>query len=225
MRELDGADDVLFRDFLRAGLDHHDTVLGADDHDVDGACGALRVGRVDDELAVNHSDAHRAHGAVERDVGQRERAAGTVDAEHVGIVFLVGGVDERDHLGLVAEGLGEQRTNGPVDLAGGKDFLLRRPTFALDEAAGDASAGIRELAVLDGEREEVDAFLGVGRGDRGAKDGVVAGSGERGTRGLLGHASGFKLDVLAAGKLYGYVLLHRSEPLLSVVVGNAGCAA
>ncbi len=33
--ELDGADDDLFGNLLGAGLDHHDAVLGADDHDVE----------------------------------------------------------------------------------------------------------------------------------------------------------------------------------------------
>ena len=70
------------------------------------------------------ADADGADGAVERDVGEGERAASAVDAEDVGIVFLVGRVDEGDDLGLVAEGLGEERTDGPVDLAAGEDFLL-----------------------------------------------------------------------------------------------------
>ena len=117
------------------------------------------VGRVDDELVIDDADADGADRAVERDVRERERAAGAVDAEHVGVVFLVGRVDERDDLRLVAEGLREERADGTVDLAGGQDLLLGGTAFALDEAAGDASAGVGKLSVFNGQREEVNAFL------------------------------------------------------------------
>ena len=177
---------------------------------------ALGVGRVDDELAIDDADADRADGAVERNVRERERAAGAVDAEDVGIVFLVGRVDERDDLRLVAEGLREERADGTIDLAGGQDFLLAGPAFALDEAAGDASAGVGVLAVFDGEREEVDAFLRLGRGDRGGENDVVAAGGEGGAGGLLGHAACLKFDLLAASKLYSYVVLHDLPRLFFV---------
>ena len=55
-----------------------------------------------------------------------------------------------------------------------QNFLLARPSFALDEAAGNASTGVRELAILDRQREEVDAFFRVGRSHRGGQHGVVA---------------------------------------------------
>ncbi len=218
MGELDGVDDVLFGALLGAGLDHHDAVLGADDHDVEDGLGALGIGGVDDHLAVDEADADCADGAVEGDIGEGEGAGGAVDAEDVGIIFLVGGVDEGDDLGLVAEGLGEEGADGAVDLAGGEDLLFGGAAFALDEAAGDASAGVGELAVFDREGEEVDAFLGVGRGGGGGEDGVVAAGGEGGAGGLLGHASGLEFDVLAAGKLYCDVLLHGAPLLLCSVL-------
>ena len=158
---------------------------------------------------VNVSDADCADGTVEGDVRERERAAGAVDAEHVGIVFLVGRVDERDHLGLVAEGLREERADGAIDLARGENFFLGGAAFALDEAAGDASAGVGELAVLDGEGEKVDALFGVGRGYGCGENGVVAAGGEGRAGGLLGDASCLEFDVLATGKLNGYVMLHK----------------
>ena len=207
--ELDGADDDFFGDFLGAGLDHHDAVLGADDHDVELADEALGVGGIDDVLVVNVSNAHSTYRSVEGDVRERQSAAGTVDAEHVRIIFLVGRVHERDHLGLVAKGLREERADGAIDLPRGKDLLLRGAAFALDEAARDASAGVGELAILDREGEEVDAFLGVGRGYGCGENGVVAAGGEGRARCLLGDASCFEFDVLATGKLNGYVLLHK----------------
>ena len=215
MREFYGSYDVLFRDFFRARLDHDDAISRADDHDVELADGALGVGGVDDEVAIDEADAHRAHGTVKRNVGKGKRAAGTVDAEHVGIVFLIRRVNERDHLGLVAEGFREQRTDGPVDLAAGQDFLFAGTSLALDEAARNASAGVGKLAVFDGEREEVYALFGVGRRHGRAEDGVVARGGERGAGGLLGDPSGLEFDQLAAGKLYSDVMFHGAPLLLS----------
>ena len=90
MRKLDGTDDDLFGYLLGAGLDHHDAVPGADDHDVQLADQALRVGRVHAVLPVDEADAHSTNWAVERNVRERQGAACAIDAEHVGIVFLVG---------------------------------------------------------------------------------------------------------------------------------------
>ena len=115
--ELDGAEDDVFGLLLGAGLDHHDAVLMADDHDVERGVGALGVGGIDDELAIDAAHAHGAHGGAEGNVRERERSGRGVDADDVGIVFLVGGEDQRDDLGLVAEAVGEERADGAVDLA------------------------------------------------------------------------------------------------------------
>ena len=109
--------------------------------------------------SFDDADPDGADRAVERDVRECERAAGAVDAEDVGVVLLVGRVDECDDLGLVAEGLREERTDGAVDLTGGQDLLLGGTAFALDKAAGDASTGVGKLSVFNGQREEVNAFL------------------------------------------------------------------
>jgi hypothetical protein len=124
------------------------------------------------------------------------------------IILLVGRVDEGDDLGFVAEGFREERADGAIDLARGKDFLLAGSTLALDKATRNASAGIGKLAVLNGQREEVDAFLGIRRGDCGCENGIVAAGGEGRAGGLLGDASGFEFDVLATGELNRYFLFH-----------------
>ena len=64
-----------------------------------------------------------------------------------------------DDLGLVAEALGEQRPDRPVDQARGQHLLLGRPAFALEEAAGDLAGGEGLLLVVHGEREEIVAGL------------------------------------------------------------------
>ena len=119
---------------------------------------------------------------MERNVGDGQRAGGAVDAEDVGIIFRVGGKHEGDDLGFALEAFGEQRADGAVDLAAGENFALAGTAFALDEAAGDASAGVGVFAVIDGEGEEVDAFAGIGIGDGGGENDVVAQCGPRPSR-------------------------------------------
>ena len=76
----------------------------------------------------------------------------------VGIVFQVVGQHGDDHLGFVAPALGEQRADRAVDQAGDQRLLFGRAAFALEVAAGNAARGVGLLLVVDGERQEVDAF-------------------------------------------------------------------
>ena len=186
MAEFDGVDDHFFADFFRAGFDHHDAVGGADDHDVHQALAHLVVGGIDDELSVDLADAHRADRSEERNVGKRERGRGAVDAEHVGIVTAVGREHEGDDLRLALESLGEHGTHRAIDLAAGEHFALAHAAFALDEAAGKASAGVGVFAVIDGEGKEIDALAGIGVRGRGGEHDVIAQADYGRAVGLLG---------------------------------------
>ncbi len=186
MGELDGVHDRFFLHFLGAGLDHHDAVGGADHHDVQQALAHLAVSRVDDECAIDQAHAHRADGAFERNVGNGERGRCAVDAGDVRVVLGVGGEDEGDDLGLAAEAIREQGTHGAVNLAAGENFALAGTAFALDEAAGNASAGVGVFAIVDGQGEEIDALAGIGVGGGGGQNDVVANAHNDRTVRLLG---------------------------------------
>jgi hypothetical protein len=163
-----------FFHFLGAGLDHHDAFGGADDHDVELALAHLGVGRVDDEVsAIDQADAHRADRAV-NGMSEMASAAGcAVDAENVGIVLGVSGKHKRDDLGLARKPSG---TAGGWDgrSAAGQDFALAGPPFALDEAAGDASAGVGVFAIIHGQGEESRCPRGDRVGAGGGENHVVA---------------------------------------------------
>ena len=77
---------IVFRDASGAGFDHHDAVLGAGDHDVQRAFASLFVGRVGDQFAVHHADAHGAEHVMERDIGNREGRGGADDGQRSRIV-------------------------------------------------------------------------------------------------------------------------------------------
>ena len=97
-----------------------------------------------------------------------------------------------DDLGLVAPAIDEQRADRAVDQAGDQRFLFGRPAFALEVAAGNAARGVGLFDVVDGQRQEVDAFARrLGGNDGGEHDGLAIG-GENGAVGLTGDLAGFK---------------------------------
>src|ERR1700720_320934 len=99
-----------------------------------------------------------------------------------------------DDLGLVAPAFDEQRTDRAVDQTGDQRLLFGGTAFALEIAAGNAASGIGLFDVIDGQRQEVDAFARrLGGNDGGEHDGLAIG-GEYGAVGLAGNLSGFKLE-------------------------------
>ena len=87
--KVDRAQHDVLRHPIRAGLDHHDAVRGAHHRDADRGLLALGIGRVDQVLAPQVANPHRAHRAVERDVRQGKRGRRGIDADDVGVVLLV----------------------------------------------------------------------------------------------------------------------------------------
>ena len=156
------------------------------------------MGGVGDELAVHAADAKGADGAAEGNVGNHQRGGGAVDAEDVGIVLAIGGEERGDDLRVVEVALGEERAQRAVRHATGEDFLLGGTALALEVAAGNLADRGRALAVLDGEGEEVLAFLDLGGGDGGDEDeGVGKADGDCAV-GQVGELAGFDDDGVRA---------------------------
>ncbi len=163
-----------------AGLDHHDrdvTVveLTTGHDELERARLALFVGRVRDPLAgLAVRDSHRTDGTVERDARDHQRSRGGVDAQHVVRVRHVGAEDREHDLGLVAEALGECRTQRAVGEAAGEDRILGGTALTTEERARDLAGGVRTLFDVDGEREEVGARTDVLGSVRGGEHGGAA---------------------------------------------------
>ena len=129
-------------------------------------------------------------------LGERERRRGAGDGEHVGVVLGVGRQHERDDLRLVAPAGREERPDRPVDDAARQDFLFGRLAFALEEAAGNAPRRVGVFAVVDRQRQEVDALARVGRAaGRDEHDRIAEADDDR-AAGLLGELAGFESRVL-----------------------------
>ena len=203
--ELDRGDHGGLRDLSCADFDHVDAVLVAGEHEVEVAELKLRLGWVEHEaLALFGDDAGDADGRDRAEVGgvgdvERGRRSGA--REDIGIVLAVVRHDPRLELDLVAETLGEERTDRAIDHAHREDFLLIRLALALAEAAGELARGAGLLAVVAGEREEVDARARVGA-DAGGEDAGVGVGGDDGAARELGHAARLEAERAPADDLF-----------------------
>jgi hypothetical protein len=178
MAEQDRLGHDVFRQQVRAGLDHHDRVLRAGDDQVELRLLELAPGRVDDELATDPADTDRADGAEERDLADRQRRRSGHGPEDVRVVLLVGREDRDHELDVVLVAGREERPNGPVRLASGEDGVLGRPRLALDEPARDLARGVHPLLEVDREREEVEAGPGLGAVGGAEHHGVAVADGD-----------------------------------------------
>ncbi len=175
----------LFGHFAGKTLDHQHRFAAAGDDQVEIALFQLVLRREGDELAVDMSQADRAQGAQKRQWRQAQGGASAVHAQHVAVVLLVAGDDEALNLHFVVKPVGKERPNGPVHEPRGQGFLGRRPAFALEKSAGKLAGRGRALAVIAGQREEVDASPR-GAGGRGGQDDRLAILDQATTGGLLG---------------------------------------
>ncbi len=98
---------------------------------------------------------------LEGNVGDRQRGSRADDGQRARVAFGIGREHHGDHLRLVHEPFREQRPDRPVNQAAGEDFLLRRASLALDEAAGKLARGVSVFTIIDGEREKRGARLGL----------------------------------------------------------------
>jgi len=91
MGEHDGAKHDVFRQLFRFGFDHHHRAERAGDDEVELPFGDLGVGRVEDVLAVDVTDARGADRAHERDAGDGEGGRRGDHRQDVGLVLAVVG--------------------------------------------------------------------------------------------------------------------------------------
>ncbi|MGY3485972.1 hypothetical protein ACVW1C_003855 [Bradyrhizobium sp. USDA 4011] len=192
--EHDRAEHHVFVELLGFRFDHQHGVGGAGDDEIELGLGHLVERRVEHVFVIGEADARGADRALERRARQRQGGGGCDQRYDVRIVLHVVRQDGDDHLGLVAPAVDEQRTDRAVDQAGDQRLLFRRTAFALEIAAGNAARGVGLLLVVDGERQEVDAFARRLRGDDGGEHHGLAVGGHHGAVGLTGDLAGFKFE-------------------------------
>jgi hypothetical protein len=151
--------------FVAFVFDHVDVVARAGHEQVHLRLIRFFLRRVDDELAVKEADAHRRHQLGERDARDAQRSGRADDAHDVGRRYLLAGQRRDDDLRVVAEVLGKDGAQRPVDAASVKDGVFAGAAFALEEASGKAPGGVHAFFKVHHQWEEVGAFAGL-RGDR-----------------------------------------------------------
>ena len=190
--EHHGAEHDLFVELLGFRFHHQHGVGGAGDDEVELGFDHLVECRVQHIFVIDEADAGGADRALERSAGQRQRGGGGNHGQNVRIVFHVVRQHGDDDLGLVAPAIDEQRTDRAIDQAGDQGLLFGRTSLALEIAAGNAARRIGLFDVVDGQRQEVDAFARrLGGDDGGEHDGLAIG-GEHGAVGLTGDLAGFE---------------------------------
>ena len=214
MSEEDRFQHQLFGDFIRARFHHQDGVARAADGQMQRALGALLLIRVDDQLAVHTAHDDSAGGAVPRNIADGQRRGGTDHRGHFRRNVFVNAQAGSHHLNVVAHALGEQGAQGAVDQAAGQSRLFSGTAFALDEAAGDLAHGILLFFEINRQREEVNAFPGLGaHGHVDHNDGIAVAD-ESGTSRLLSILAEFDAERPTRQFCCEYSVIHSLSPLL-----------
>ena len=192
MAEHDRAQHDVFRQFLGLGFHHQHGAAGARHHQFQRGIGHVVDIGIEPVFAVDIADARRPDRPHEGNAGERQRRGRRHHRHHVGLVLHIVGQNLAYDLGFVLVAIGEQRTDRPVDQARGERFFFGRRAFALEIAARDLARGVIAFLVIDGEREEIDAFPGLLGADDGRQHHGLAIGGKHGAIGLARDAAGFK---------------------------------
>ena len=209
MREHDAAEHDFFGQFLRFGFDHHHGVAGGSHDQVERAGSRFALRGIERVFAINITDACRTDRAHERDAGNGQRSRRCDHRDDIGLGLAVIRQNLCDHVDFVVETFGEQRANRTVDQAAGQRFLFGRAALTLEEAAGNAACGREFFLVVDGQREEILAFLHTLGGGHGAQHHGFAIGCQHGAIGLTGNAAGFEGEGFAAPfHRYGFCVEH-----------------
>ena len=199
--------------FRRADFDHVDAVLVAGENHVQIGVLQLGDGGVEDiSQAVIGDDAADADGggrSFERRVGDRQRGGCGGAGEHVGVVLAIVRHDPYLDLDLVDEAIGEERTDRAVDHPHREDLFLVWRALALAEAAWELARRGGLLAVVDGEREEVEALARLGADD-GRQDGAPGVVGHDGGVAQFGDFAGLEDEVRPAISRSDSDVLHET---------------
>ena len=204
--EFHGGEEILFRNFVGGAFHHQEALARAGIDQIKVALFALGMRGVDHEFAVDAAHAHTTDRSHEGNVRDMEGGRGGVDRQDVGFIFAVRRKHHVVDLHVIPVAFGEERADGAVSDAGGENLLLARTCLAFEVTAGETAGRVILLAVLDLQREKVDAFARlVGAGHRGKHQGVTQ-TAHRGASGLTGEQSGLNS--------------HRGSAHLD---GNRGC--
>ena len=141
MSEHDRPEHHVLGQLVGFGFHHVHRVRSARHHHVEIRGGELLRRRIQRVPAVDVRDPRRADRTHEGNPRNGQRGRRADHGDDVGIVFEIMRQHGADDLRFVAEALGEQRPDRPVDQPRGKRLLFRGTAFALEKTAGNLSGG------------------------------------------------------------------------------------
>ncbi len=213
----DGVNHLLLRNLVCAGLDH-DYLFSGGSHRQGQIGHLLLVGcGVDNELPVNQ--AHLGHGAgtVKGNVGNAGSDGGTQHSGELRTAVRINGHNDVVQRYIVAVVLGEERTHGAVNYAGGEDGVLRSLSLSLIKAAGNLSHCVLFFLIFHAQGKEINAFPGLcGCGGRGQNHGVPV-MHKCGTVGLSRHSADLHGQP-AARQVHTEAFEHTVSPFLGMQI-------
>ena len=206
----------VFAELLGLRLDHQHGVRGAGDDQIERRILHFLDRRVDPHFTLDDADAGRSDRAHERDAREGERGRGGDHRQNVRIRLEIIREDRGDDLRVATEVIGEQRSDRPVDQAGGQRFPVGQAPFALEIAAGNSSRGEGLFLVVDGEGKEILAGLRLLGGDDGRQHRGLAPGGEHRPVRLAGHTAGFERELAPAPvEFFTLYVKHLSSSCVS----------
>ncbi len=194
--DVEGVEDLGLGDAFSAGFDHQDGLVGAGHDQVEVEQRVVFLGRVDDEVAVQHADADRTDGGGNRNRRDRQGCGSTVHGHDVVGVDLVHRHRDGHELSLVVPALGEERADRTVDHAGSQGGLFAGACFTAEEGARNLADGVHALFDVDGQGQEVNVAKTSDGG--GGENLGVARLDDDGAAGLLGQLAGFERNLVLA---------------------------
>ena len=160
MSEPDCIKHSFFGNFFSTSFYHEDCVFGTSNSKVQKTCASLFNGGVDDEFAINQTNANTSDGAFERNVRNGECARSTNHCRHIRSVVRVNGNCSCNDLYVIMVAIGEHRTNRTVNQTAGQNSLFARTTFTFNKATRNFTNGIHFFFKINGQREKVYTFTG-----------------------------------------------------------------
>ncbi|TXT32093.1 MAG: hypothetical protein FD131_655 [Rhodocyclaceae bacterium] len=209
MAEDYGAEHDFLGQLLRFRFDHQHGGGGAGDDEVELAGLELLFRRVEDVLAIGIADAGGTDRAGEGNARQRQCGRGADHRRDVGIDLGVDRQHVNDDLDFVVEAIREQRADRAIDQAAGQRFLFGRTAFALEETTGDTAGSVGLFLVIDGQRKEILARLGILGSHNGNQNHGFFHGNEDGTASLAGNFTGFDGDLMGTiGECFFHDVKH-----------------
>ncbi|CNV33065.1 Uncharacterised protein [Salmonella enterica subsp. enterica serovar Bovismorbificans] len=190
--EYHRAQHSVFAQQFSFGFHHQHSRFGTGNHQVQLAFFQLVLGRVQHVLVIDVTYARRADWAVERNAGQRQRSGCADHGNDVWVNLRVNGNDGRNNLHFVNEAFREQRTNRAVNQTRNQGFAFAWTAFTTEEAARDTTSSVGTLLIVNGQWEEVLAWLGFFLADNGNEYGGVIHAYHNSGSGLTRHHASFQ---------------------------------